>query len=123
MLNWIIEVSLRNRFLVVLGAIAFAAAGAFALAHLDIDAFPDTTPVQVQVNTAAPALGPEEVETQITSPVEQALSGLPKLQALRSVSKFALAQVFLISDEGTDVPPPRQWVTERLGTARLPAGI
>ena len=63
MLNWVIDVSLRNRLLVLLGAVAFAAAGGFALAHLDIDAFPDTTPVQVQINTTAPALGPEEAET------------------------------------------------------------
>ncbi|MFO0809039.1 MAG: CusA/CzcA family heavy metal efflux RND transporter [Gemmataceae bacterium] len=123
MLNWIIDVSLRNRFLVILGAVAFAAAGAFALAHLDIDAFPDTTPVQVQVNTTAPALGPEECETQITFPVEQALSGLPKLQSLRSVSKFGLSQVVATFADGTDIYFARQLVTERLNTVELPAGI
>ena len=73
MLNWIIDSSLRGRFLVLLGALTLAAAGALALTRLDVDAFPDTTPVQVQINTTAPSLGPEEVETQITFPVEQAL--------------------------------------------------
>src|SRR5262249_12739225 len=85
-LNWIIDVALRNRFLVVLGALAFAVAGGIPLRHLDIDAFPDTTPVQVQVNTIAPALAPEEVEQQITFPLEQVLGGLPRLELLRSVS-------------------------------------
>lgn len=123
MLNWIIDVSLRNRFLVILGAVAFAVVGAFALTHLDIDAFPDTTPVQVQINTTAPALGPEEVEQQITFPVEQALGGLPKLQSLRSVSKFGLSQVVVTFADGTDIYFARQLVTERLNAVELPTGI
>lgn len=123
MLNWIIDVSLRNRLLVILGAIAFAAAGAFALAHLDIDAFPDTTPVQVQINTTAPALGPEECETQITFPIEQALGGLPRLESMRSVSKFGLSQVVVTFADGTDIYFARQLVTERLNAVALPSGI
>ena len=123
MLNWIIDVSLKNRFLVLLGAIAFAAAGAFALAHLDIDAFPDTTPVQVQINTTAPSLGPEEVETQITFPVEQALSGLPRVKILRSVSKFGLSQVGVTFEAGTDIYLARQHVTERLNGVELPTAV
>jgi len=123
MLNWIIDASLRNRFLVLLAAVACAAAGVFALWNLDIDAFPDTTPVQVQVNTTAPALGPEECETQITFPVEQALAGLPRLQSLRSVSKFGLSQVVVTFADGTDIYFARQLVTERLNTVELPAGI
>ena len=75
MLNWIIDFALRNRVFVLLGALGFAVAGGVALLHLDIDAFPDTTPVQVQINTTAPALGPEEVEQQITFPIEQMLGG------------------------------------------------
>src|ERR687895_438332 len=90
---------------------------------LDIDAFPDTTPVQVQVNTVAPALGPEEVETQITFPIEQALGGLPRLQSLRSVSKFGLGQVTVTFRDGTDVYFARQLVAERLTALELPAGI
>ena len=94
-----------------------------ALRYLDIDAFPDTTPVQVQINTVAPALAPEEVEQQITFPIEQALSGLPGLEQLRSVSKFGLSQVVVTFEDGTDIYFARQLVNERLGTVALPAGI
>jgi cobalt-zinc-cadmium resistance protein CzcA len=121
-LNRIITVALRNRLLVLLGAVAFAAAGAFALARLDIDAFPDTTPIQVQINTTAPALGPEEVETQITFPIEQALSGLPRLSILRSVSKFGLSQVVVTFEDGTDFYFARNVVGQRLNTVELPHG-
>ncbi len=123
MLNWIIETSLRHRFAVVLGAVAFAVVGTWAMRRLDIDAFPDTTPVQVQINTVAPALGPEEVEQQITFPVEQVLSGLPKLKTLRSVSKFGFSQVVLVFEDGTDIYFARQVVNERLGSVQLPIGI
>lgn len=123
MLNWIITWSLRNRFLVIVGALVFAGLGAAALRHLDIDAFPDTTPAQVQVNTTAPALSPEEVERQITFPVEQALGGLPRLESLRSISKFGLSQVVATFVDGTDIYFARQVIAERLGTVDLPAGI
>ena len=123
LLNWIIDVSLKGRFLVLLVAAAFAALGAFALSQLDVDAFPDTTPVQVQVNTTAPSLGPEEAETQITFPVEQALGGLPRVKGLRSVSKFGLSQVVITFEDGTDIHLARQLVTERLNAVELPVGI
>ncbi|MBL8765277.1 MAG: efflux RND transporter permease subunit [Phycisphaerae bacterium] len=123
MLNWIITWSLRNRFLVVVGALLFAGLGALALRQLDIDAFPDTTPAQVQINTTAPALSPEEVERQITFPVEQALGGLPRLENLRSISKFGLSQVVATFADGTDIYFARQVIAERLGTVELPAGI
>ena len=123
MLNWVIETALGNRLVVALGAVALAAAGVFALASLDVDAFPDTTPAQVQINTTAPALGPEEVERQITFPVEQALSGLPRVQSLRSVSKFGLSQVVVTFADGTDNYLARQLVAERLNAAELPAGV
>lgn len=123
MLTWIIDVSLRNRGPVILAAMAFAAFGVLSMRRLDIDAFPDTTPVQVQINTIAPALGPEEVETQITFPIEQALSGLPKLQSLRSISKFGLSQVVVTFEDATDIYFARNVVNERLGTASLPTGV
>src|SRR5438132_5541758 len=123
MLNWIIDVSLRNRVLVVLLSLAAAAVGVVSLYYLDIDAFPDTTPVQVQINTVAPALGPEEVERQITFPIEQAIGGLPRLQQLRSVSKFGLSQVVVTFDDGTDIYFARQVVNERLGAVELPPGV
>ncbi|MCE9552078.1 MAG: efflux RND transporter permease subunit, partial [Planctomycetes bacterium] len=123
MLNWIIDISLRNRVAVLLGVAALAALGALSLRYLDVDAFPDTTPVQVQINTMAPALGPEEVEQQITFPIEQVLGGLPGLANLRSVSKFGFSQVVVTFADGTDIYFARQIVNERLGTAELPPGI
>ena len=123
MLNWIIDFSLRNRFLVILAVAAFAAFGALSMWHLDIDAFPDTTPVQVQINTVAPSLGPEEVEQQITFPVEQVLSGMPRLQSVRSISKFGLSQVVITFMDGTDIYFAWQVVNERLGSVQLPSGI
>jgi cobalt-zinc-cadmium resistance protein CzcA len=123
MLNWIIDLSLRHRFLVIGVALILAVIGAVSLAHLDIDAFPDTTPVQIQVNTVAPSLAPEEVERQITFPVEQAISGLPGLEMVRSISKFGLSQVVVTFKDGTDIYFARQVVNERLGTVELPQGI
>ncbi|MCC7086522.1 MAG: efflux RND transporter permease subunit [Pirellulales bacterium] len=123
MLNWIIDFSLRHRFLVIAVALAFAAIGAVSLGHLDIDAFPDTTPVQIQINTVAPSLSPEETERQITFTVEQAISGLPGLDIVRSISKFGLSQVVVTFKDGTDIYFARQVVNERLGTVELPQGI
>src|SRR6185295_11164421 len=88
MLTKIIDFSLHHRAIVIFTTLAIVIGGGIAVRHMDIDAFPDTTPVQVQINTIVPSLGPEEVETQVTFPIEQAISGLPKLQHLRSISKF-----------------------------------
>jgi len=123
MLSWLIDVSLRHRLLVVLLALAAVAVGAVSLRHLDVDAFPDTTPVQVQINTIAPALSPEEIEQQITFPIEQVLSGLPGVKELRSVSKFGFCQVVLNFDDGVNIYFARQLVNERLGAVELPVGI
>ncbi len=123
MLNRVIDFSLKHRLLVIVASLAMVAFGVLSMRQLDVDAFPDTTPVQVQINTVAPALGPEEVEQQITFPVEQALSGLPKLQSLRSVSKFGLSHVVVTFDDGTDIYFARQVVNERLGAVELPGGI
>ncbi len=123
MLNWIIHFSLRHRAAVIVGVLVCAAGGGWALQHLDIDAFPDTTPVQVQINTVAPALGPEEVEQRITFPIEQVLGGLPGLEGLRSVSKFGFSQVVVTFEDGMDIYFARQLVNERLGTVELAEGI
>jgi heavy metal efflux system protein len=123
MLNWIIDFSLQHRFLVIAATLTFAAIGAVSLGHLDVDAFPDTTPVQIQINTVAAALSPEETERQITFPVEQAISGLPGLETVRSISKFGLSQVVVTFKDGTDIYFARQVVNERLGTVGLPQGI
>ena len=123
MLNWIIDWSLRHRFIVLALTGVLVVGGGYSLAHLPIDAFPDTTPVQVQINTVAPALSALEIEQQITFPVEQAISGLPDLEEVRSLSKFGLSQVTVIFADGTDIYFARQLITERLGTVELPAGL
>lgn len=122
-LNHIIDFSLRHRLAVIIAALTAAVAGAISLNRLDIDAFPDTTPVQVQINTVATALGPEEVERQITFPIEQAIGGLPGLEQLRSISKFGLSQVVVVFADGTDIYFARQLINERLATVSLPGGI
>src|ERR1043165_1137124 len=123
MLNWIIDISLKHRVTVIVASLAFAVWGVISMQSLDVDAFPDTTSVQVQINTVAPALGPEEIETQITFPIEQVLIGLPKLDMVRSVSKFGYSQVVVTFQDGTDVYFARQIVNERLSTVELAAGI
>ena len=123
MLNWLIDASLRHRALVILAAALFAVVGVFSLQQLDIDAFPDTTPVMIQINTVAPSLSSEEIERQITFPVEQAINGLPGLDQLRSISKFGLSQVVVIFDDGIDIYFARQLINERLSTVVLPDGI
>ncbi|MEP3479726.1 MAG: CusA/CzcA family heavy metal efflux RND transporter [Fuerstiella sp.] len=123
MLNWLIDFSLKHRALVILTALLFAVVGCFSLQQLDIDAFPDTTPVQIQINTVAPSLASEEIERQITFPVEQSISGLPGLHELRSISKFGLSQVVVIFDDGIDIYFARQLINERLSTVELPDGI
>ena len=87
MLNAILSWSLHNRLVVIFGWVGLCVAGALALQSLPIDAFPDTTPVQVQITSIAPALAAEEVERQITFPIEQAISGLPNLAEVRSTSE------------------------------------
>src|SRR5215468_5095277 len=123
MLNWVIDLSLRHRFAVVLIVVAAAALGAVSMRYLSIDAFPDTTPVQVQINTVAPALGPEDCEQRITFPIEQAIGGLPGLSNMRSVSKFGLSQVVVTFEDGTDIYFARQLINERLATIELAEGI
>ena len=123
MLNWIITFSLKNRLLVCVLAAALVVIGGRSLSHLPIDAFPDTTPVQVQINTTAASLNPQETEAQITVPVELAVSGLPGLQNVRSISKFGLSQVVATFDDRIDIFKARQLVTERLQTVELSEGL
>jgi cobalt-zinc-cadmium resistance protein CzcA len=120
----ILEWSLTNRLLVLILTAIVAIAGVVAVASLPIDAVPDVTNIQVQVLTGAPALGPEEVERFVTTPVELAMSGLPKLEEVRSVSKFGLSAVTVVFEEGTDIYFARQLVGERLQAAResIPEG-
>jgi cobalt-zinc-cadmium resistance protein CzcA len=123
MLDTIITWSLRHRAVVLLAWLGIAVGGVIAFARLPIDAFPDTTPVQVQVNTVAPALSPLEIERQITARVEQGISGLPDLVEVRSLSRFGLSQVTVVFEDGTDVYRARQVVSERLRAVKLPPGV
>jgi heavy metal efflux system protein len=123
MLNWIVQTSVKNRLLVCVLAVALLVIGGRALSVLPIDAFPDTTPVQVQINGSVPALSPQEAEQQVTIPVELAISGLPGLQNVRSISKFGLSQVVATFDDDVSIYRARQLITERLQSVELPAGI
>ncbi|MDP2316974.1 MAG: CusA/CzcA family heavy metal efflux RND transporter [Pseudomonadota bacterium] len=123
MLDALIGWSLRHRLFVVVAWLAIAVYGALAFARLPLDAFPDTTPVQVQVNATAPALAPEEIERQVTAPLEQVLSGMAGLEEVRSLSRFGLSQITLVFADGTDLYRARQLVAERIATADLPTGL
>ena len=123
MLIRLIDLCLRYRPIVLLATAVLMVVGLASLQRLPFDAFPDSTPVQVQVNTTAPALAPLEVERQITFPVEQSISGLPGLSEVRSMSKFGFSQVTAIFDDETDIYLARQVVSERLAAADLPDGV
>lgn len=124
MIHRILEFSVRQRAVVLLGAAALLGIGLWSAAHLPIDAVPDITGVQVQVNTEIPALAAEESEKRVTQPIEAELAGLPGVEEMRSITKFGLSQVTLQFEDGTDVYRARQLVTERLRgiTDRMPAG-
>jgi len=124
MLNFILEFSVRQRALVLLGAFGLLGAGLYSLMHLPIDAVPDLTGPQVQVNVAVPALAPEESERAVTRPIEMALSGMPGVLESRSLTKFGLSQVTIQFEDGTDIFRARQLVTERLTAVmrELPTG-
>jgi len=122
-LTRIIDWSLGHRAVVILLWVGIAVAGGLALRRLPIDAFPDTTPVQVQINTVAPALSPLEIERRATALIEQAISGLPGLSEVRSLSRFGLSQITVTFEDGTDIWLARQVVGERLQGVKLPAGI
>lgn len=123
MFERLVELALRNRLLFLLLGAALIGAGVYTLTKTPVDAFPDTTPVQVQINTVAPALNPEEIEQQLTLPVELAIGGLPGLSNVRSISKFGLSQVVATFDDDTRIIDARQYVSERLATVELPSGL
>ncbi|MEM9556956.1 MAG: CusA/CzcA family heavy metal efflux RND transporter [Acidobacteriota bacterium] len=120
----LIDFSLDHRLLIVGLWLLVAVFGVHSMLELPIDAVPDVTNVQVQVLTDSPGLAPEEIERFVTFPVETALSGLPRLDKIRSVSKFGLSVVTVVFDEGSDIYWARQLVSERLGEAReaIPEG-
>ena len=125
MIDRILEFSLRQRAFVLLAAFGLLGAGLWSALHLPIDAVPDITGVQVQINTEVPALAAEESEKLVTQPIERELAGLPGVEEMRSLTKFGLSQVTLNFADGTDIYRARQLVAERLQgiTERLPKGV
>jgi cobalt-zinc-cadmium resistance protein CzcA len=125
MLDRIIHLSIQYRWIVLAVVLASAALGVWSFQKLPIDAVPDITNVQVQVNTEAEGYSPLEVEQRITFPIETALAGLPGLEYTRSISRYGLSQVTVIFRDGTDIYFARQLVNERIQGVRseLPAGI
>ena len=124
MLNALLEFSIRQRALVLLATLGLLCTGIFALLHLPIDAVPDLTGPQVQINVNVPALAPEESERAVTRPIEMALSGMPGVLDSRSITKFGLSQVTVEFEDGTDIFRARQLVGERLSAVlqELPPG-
>ena len=125
MLNKIIDLGVQNRLMVVLALVATLAASLLVLPQLNLDAFPDVTNVQVQINTEARGLAAEEVEQLITFPIEAVMYALPDVEEVRSISKTGLSVITVVFREGTDIYFARQLVFERLQAAReqIPDGI
>jgi cobalt-zinc-cadmium resistance protein CzcA len=123
-MEYFVAFCVRHRFLVIFAVLLVGALGVRAAGELPIDAVPDVTNVQVQVLTNAPALGPVEVEQYVTVPVETVMSGLPRVEEVRSLSRFGLSAVTVVFEEGTDIYFARQLVSERLTEAResIPSG-
>jgi cobalt-zinc-cadmium resistance protein CzcA len=118
MINGLIRFAVTQRLLVMMMVAVLIGAGVYSLQSLPIDAVPDVTNVQVQVLTAAPSLAPLEIERQITFPIEVAMSGLPDIEEIRSVSKFGLSAVTVVFDDSVNIYFARQLVGERLSQAR-----
>ncbi len=124
MIDRLIDAALEHRLGVTLLAVLLVAAGSLAMLHLPIDAFPDITSVQVQILTRSPALGPIEVEQFITRPIENAMAGLPRLEGVRSVSRYGLSAITVVFRDGTDIDWARTLVSQRLASAQesIPEG-
>ena len=125
MLETIIKQSITHRWLVLVSVLAICALGIYNFNRLPIDAVPDITNVQVQINTAADGYSPLEVEQRITFPVETVLAGIPKLDYTRSLSRYGLSQVTVVFEDGTDIFFARQQIGERLQQIKseIPDGL
>ena len=125
MLERILHFSIRQRSFVVIATMALAAWGLYNYTRLDIDAVPDITNVQVQINTEAPGYSPFEAEQRVTYLVETAMAGLPRLEETRSISRYGLSQVTVIFEDETDIYFARQLIAERIQAVkgRLPTGL
>lgn len=125
LLDRIVRFAIAHRWLMLLLTLGFAALGAWSFTRLPIDATPDITNVQVQINTEAPGYSPLESEQRITFAIENSLAGLPRLDYTRSLSRYGLSQVTAVFEDGTDIYFARQQVAERLTQVKsqLPAGL
>ncbi|SJM90957.1 efflux RND transporter permease subunit [Crenothrix polyspora] len=125
MFEKLIHLAIEQRWLVILAVLAMAVLGVFNYQNLPIDAVPDITNVQVQINTSAAGYSPLETEQRITYPIETVMAGLPQLEQTRSLSRYGLSQVTVIFHDGTDIYFARQLVNQRIQEAKdkLPAGI
>ncbi|MCB0272397.1 MAG: efflux RND transporter permease subunit [Bdellovibrionales bacterium] len=123
MINRIIEFSVKNRLFVFMVAIALMVFGVKSFQSLSIDAVPDITNTQVQINTPVGGLIPEEIERMITFPIEYSMNGMPGVESVRSISRYGISQVTVIFEDGFDIYKARQLVTERLGTIDLPDNV
>lgn len=123
MLAQLVEGSVRRGAIVVLLTAVLIGIGIWSAVRLPIDAVPDITNVQVQINTAVPALAPEEIEQLVTFPLESELAGVQGAVEMRSLSKFGLSQINIVFEDGTDIFRARQLVTERMQQAELPPGL
>ena len=125
MLNHLISFSLKHRWLVMVAVMGLGALGLYNYHQLPIDAVPDITNIQVQVNTEAPGYSPLEAEQRITFPIETAMAGIPRLDYTRSISRYGLSQVTVAFEDGTDIYWARQLISERIAEVkeRLPRGI
>ena len=125
MFERILRFAIEQRWLVLLAVLGMAGVGVYSYQHLPIDAVPDITNVQVQINAAVPGASPLETEQRVTFPIETAMAGLPHLRQTRSLSRSGFAQITVIFDDGTDLYFARQLVSERLQAAsnELPQGV
>ena len=125
MIEKILRLSIQQRGLVLIAVFGMAMFGVYSYQQLPIDAVPDITNVQVQINTRAPGYSPVEAEQRVTFPIEVIMAGLPRLQYTRSLSRYGLSQVTVIFEDGTDIYLARQLVSQRIQEAKekLPVGI
>ena len=125
MIPKLIEFSIKHRWIVLCASLAIGALGVYNYDRLPIDAVPDITNVQIQINTGAPGYSPLEAEQRITFPIETAMSGIPDLEYTRSLSRYGLSQVTVVFKDGTDIYWARQQIAERIQQAKeqLPPGV
>ncbi len=123
MINKVVQMALRQRFLVLMLVVLLIIAGTVSFMHMPVDAYPDLAPPMVEIITQWPGHAAEEVERLITLPLEVEFSGAPKMEVMRSISLYGLSDIRLTFNEGTDNYFARQVIFERIGDAELPSGV